>query len=66
MGATRLLTSSRRGNSLDGTLEEVAEFECFNEVTNGDRLVGVFARVDTTYEFQIMLLSLMPTWGKVL
>ena len=37
MGSARLLTSSRRSDSLDGTLEEVTEFKRFNKVTNGGR-----------------------------
>ena len=41
MGATRLLTSSRRNNCLDSALEQITEFEGFNEVPNECRLVMV-------------------------
>ena len=34
VGTTRLLTSSRRADSLDGALEEVTEFERFNKIPN--------------------------------
>ena len=39
MGTTRLLTSSRRNDCLDSALEQVAEFEGFNEVPNDCQLV---------------------------
>jgi hypothetical protein len=41
MSTTRLLAGSRRGDSLDGALEEVTEFECFDEVPNENRLLTV-------------------------
>ena len=38
MRTTRLLASSRRSDGLDGALEEVTEFECFDEIPNESRL----------------------------
>lgn len=61
MGATRFLAGSRSGDSLDGALEEVTEFECFDKIPVEADYTSFLCAMETTYEFQIILLSLMPT-----
>ena len=63
VGTTGLLAGGSGGDSLDGALEEVAELEGLNEVTeegdvNKDKM-GTIAW--STYEFQIIERSLIPT-----
>ena len=64
MSATGFLTVGGGSDSLDCALKEVAELKSLDEVTKHSML-GLLRRIPnrTAYEFQIMLLSLMPTWS---
>ena len=71
MGTTRLLASCCRGDSLDSTLEEVAKLKGLDEITANTRMLqrtrnNTSGTKKDTHEFQIMLLSLMPTCSKLL
>ena len=65
---TGLLARSSSGDGLNGALQQVAELEGLDEVTkrgaNQPRHSGT--TLIATHEFQIMLLSLIPTCSKVL
>ena len=61
MGTTRLLTSGSSGDGLDGALEKVAELEGLHKVTICTSALRCPSRLRVTHEFQIMLLSLIPT-----
>lgn len=68
MSTARLLAGGRRGNSLDGVLENVAQLQSLHKITaNRDASAGRFiCKSVSTDEFQIMLRSLMPTLPKFL
>lgn len=61
MCTTGLLASRSSRNGLDSTLEKVAKLKSLYEVTIRASLCIVHYDGPTTYEFQIMLLSLIPT-----
>ena len=66
MSTTGLLAGSSRSDGLNGALQDVSQLQSLNEVT-GVRYKWEVLRVKKgSYEFQIMLLSLMPTLSKLL
>lgn len=69
MSATGLLAGSSRSDGLNGTLQDVSQLESLNEVTGTrykSEVLGKLGIKKGSYEFQIMLLSLMPTLSKLL
>lgn len=67
VGATRLFACGGSGDGLNGVLKNVPEFKRFDQVPviplASVTAHGAKAR---TYEFQIMLRSLIPTLSKLL
>ena len=66
MGTTRLLAGSSGYNGLHSALENVAELKGLDKVTSKMIVRYSPSVLQLTYEFQIMLRSLIPTLSKVL
>jgi len=68
MSATRLLSGGSGDDGLNGTLQDVAKLKGLHQVAVRTRcqLRETDAYTQVTHEFQIMLLSLIPTFSKFL